>query len=168
MENNKVVVKLYDVKNTAEYLDLTPKRVKQLTDEGIITEYRKGYYWPEKVGRQYIKYKHRQEAGTSPAVGLNLNQERAKLVSIKSQNEQLELDHKLGIYHKADEVEYVVLNMLMSFRSKCMTLPQTIVGKIAGEENPSVQIDLIRAEILGVLEELQDYDNLFSEDEEES
>lgn len=165
MENNKVVVKLHDVKNVADFLELTPKRIKQLTDEGVLTEHRKGYYRLEKVAKQYILYQRNQISNKNPTS--DLNTERAHLISIKRQNEELELGHKLKQYHKADEVEYIVLNMVMSFRSKCMTLPQSIVGKIAGETDPSVMIDLIKGEILGVLEELQDYDKLFSDEDEE-
>lgn len=165
MENNKVVVKLHDVKNVADFLELTPKRIKQLTDEGVLTEHRKGYYRLEKVAKQYILYQRNQLSNKNPTS--DLNTERAHLISIKRQNEELELGHKLKQYHKSDEVEYAVLNMLLAFRSKCMTLPQTIVGKIAGETNPSVMIDLIKAEIISVLEELQDYDKLFSEEDED-
>ncbi len=165
MENNKVVVKLHDIKNVAAFLELAPKRVKQLTDEGIITEHKKGYYRLEKVAKQYIVYQRNQLSNKNPTS--DLNTERAQLVSVKRQNEEIELAYKRKQYHKADEVEFAILNMVMSFRSKCMTLPQSIVGKIAGETDPSIMIDLIKGEVLGVLEELQDYDKLFSDEDKE-
>lgn len=156
-------MKLYDVNNVALYCNLTPKRIKQLTAEGHLTEEQKGYYNISTAARQYIMYLQKQNADKD--LTSDYNTERAKLVKTKRENEEIELEYKRGQYHKSEEVEFVIKNMLIAFRSKCMTLPNTILNEISGETNEGVILDKIRKEVTSRLDELKDYNMLFKSDQ---
>ena len=46
-------MKVFDKNAVARHLDLTPKRIKQLTDKGMLKEYRPGLY---ELGKSRVDY----------------------------------------------------------------------------------------------------------------
>ena len=49
-------MKLYDTKQVARFLDITERRVRQLREEGIISELRPGLYDLIDTNHRYINY----------------------------------------------------------------------------------------------------------------
>ena len=71
-------MKVFDKNAVARHLDLTPKRIKQLTDKGILKEYRPGLYELGKARVDYIRYLRDQNPETEEDI--DYQTERAKLV----------------------------------------------------------------------------------------
>lgn len=154
-------MKLYNVKIVAAMLNLSEKRVKQLTAQGVLTEVTKGHYDIKDSMQEYIKYL--QNLVADDDVTSDYNTEKAKLTKAKRENEELELMIKKGNLHKSEDIELVVSTMLVAFRSKLLALPTFVASKVAGEDNESVVIEIINTEIYNVLKELQNYDELFKQ-----
>ncbi|MEQ6048487.1 hypothetical protein AB0Y38_05235 [Lysinibacillus capsici] len=71
--------------------------------------------------------------------------------------------------HKADEVETVLNHMVMSFRSKMLSLPSKVALLLASKDDPKVIEALLERDINQALIELAEYDPtmFFNEDSDE-
>lgn len=70
-------MKLYDTKQVARFLDITERRVRQLREEGIISELRPGLYDLIDTNHRYINYLRNRNPDNGERI--DYNAERAKL-----------------------------------------------------------------------------------------
>jgi len=108
--------KIYTRKIIAQVLNLSEKRVKQLTEDGIIEEYSDGHYKLLAAVQGYIKYLQSQVSGEGQAT--DLNQEKAQLTRIKREDAELELQLKRNELHRSSDVEFIMTNMIIAFKAK--------------------------------------------------
>ena len=113
-------MKLYTVKAVAAWLDLTEARVRQLRKEKIITVYKPGLYDLKTGNHEYINYL-RKNSPTETSV--DYNTERAKLVRAKREAQELELRLRREELHEAAEIEQVMTDTLVKFKTKLMAIP---------------------------------------------
>ena len=76
-------MKLYDTKQVARFLDITERRVRQLREEGIISELRPGLYDLIDANHRYINYLRNRNPDSAERI--DYNAERAKLVKANKQ-----------------------------------------------------------------------------------
>jgi len=154
-------LKVYDKNAVARHLDLTPKRIKQLTEKGILSEYKPGLYEMEKARLAYIHYLRNQNPDTEE--NIDYQTERAKLVRAKRQNEEMELAVKTGELHRAEDIERVMSNMLINFKARLSAIPAEQAPKLADTDDPDKVQKMLSKEIKKALMELSDFQTLFCE-----
>lgn len=154
-------MKVYDKNAVARHLDLTPKRIKQLTDKGILTEFKPGLYDLEKARVDYIRYLRDRNPDTEE--NIDYQTERAKLVRAKRQNEEMDLAVKNGELHKAEDIERVMTAMLINFKSRLSAIPAEQAPKLLEKKDADSIAKLLTKEIKKALMELSDFQTLFCE-----
>ena len=144
----------------AEYLDVTERRVRQLRDEEVIRENRPGLYEPMDTMKRYIRYLHSN--------GNGLNDERAKLLGVKREKAEIELEEIKGGLHRTEDIERALTTMLMNFRTRIMAIPAKLAGNIVKMTDQNDVFDALKKETDEALEELSHYDEAFAAGEKDS
>lgn len=157
------VLKLYTVKAVAAWLDLTESRVRQLRKEKIITEYKPGLYDLKTVNHEYINYL-RKNSPTETSI--DYNTERAKLVRAKRESQELELRLRREELHEAAEIEQVMTDTLVKFKTKLMAIPAKLSPILAKKKDQTEIFKIIKKTIDETLEELSDFRGVFGYSEE--
>jgi hypothetical protein len=157
-------MKLYTAAAVAKWLDMTDKKVRQLRNEKIISEYRPGLYDLKEVVKQYIGYL--TEKNPEAADGIDYTKERAKLVRAKRESEELELQIRKRELHTTEDVKKVTTDTLVNFRTRLMAIPAKISPVVAKKTDQTEIFMLLKANIDEVLEELSDFDKIFAYEDE--
>lgn len=155
-------MKLYDTKQIARFLDLSERRVRQLRDEGVISESaRPGLYDLIETNRRYINYlrKHNPDS----ADRLDYNAERAKLVRAKRKSEEYELQLKESRLHSSEDIETVMTAMLINFKSRLSSIPSKLAPLLSKKNNTAEIAKLLKDQMDEALTELSDYKTAFGE-----
>ena len=160
-------MKLYGVKAIARFLDLSERRVRQLREQNIIVEVRPGLYDLIDTNHRYINYLRKRNPESETAV--DYNTERALLVRAKRKSEEYDLQLKENQLHRSEDVEMIVSNMLINFRSRLMAIPSKLSPILAKKTDKTEIFKIMKTQIDEALNELSDYDTLFGgQDEEEN
>lgn len=158
-------MKLYTSAAIARVLDMTERNVRHLRDNGVLTEVRPGLYDPTTSIHQYISFLRNKNPEAESIVDYNI--ERAKLVRTKREIQDLELQIKRNGVHKSEEIERVMTDMLLRFKARLMAIPAKY-SPILSQKNDKVEVfNILKSAIDEALEELSDFDTVFSEGEEE-
>jgi len=154
-------VKVYDVKAIARILDLTERRVRQLKDQNVITEYAPGLYELVPTVHAYVNYLRNR----NPESGENIdyNTERAKLIRAKRLNEEYDLRVKEGDLHASADVEAVMSNMLMNFKSRLMAIPAKLSPVLSKKTDKAEIHRILKDSVDEALNELADFNDTFNE-----
>ena len=89
-------MKLYTCEAVADWLALTTRRVRQLRDEGVISERLPGLYEMKATVTRYIMYLRKGSGKT------DLNDERALLTRAKREAADMENDLRRGALHSSE------------------------------------------------------------------
>ena len=92
-------MKLYTSNVVADWLAVTPRRVRQLRDEGVIAEKAPGLYELQSCVVRYISYLRKGNGST------NLNDERAMLTKAKREAADMENEERRGNLHSTGDIE---------------------------------------------------------------
>lgn len=155
-------MKLYNTKAIARYLDLSERRVRQLRDEKVITEYSGGLYDLIDTTHRYINYLRQRNPESDERV--DYNTERAKLIRAKRINEEYDLQIKEKQLHKSENIEKVLTNLLANFKSKLMAVPAKISPILAKKSDKTEIYKLLKENIDEALNEISDFDLIFEEE----
>ena len=139
-------MKLHDTKAVARFLDVSERRVRQLRDEKIIDEVRPGLYDLLDANRRYINYLRKRNPESEEAV--DYNTERAL------RENQL---------HSSEDVEQVLTNMLINFRSRLMAIPARLSPILSKKTDKTEIFKILKAQVDEALNELSDFNALFGE-----
>ncbi len=154
-------MKLHDTKAVARFLDVSERRVRQLRDEKIIDEVRPNLYDLLDTNRRYINYLRKRNPESEEAV--DYNTERALLVRVKRKNEELDLQVRENQLHSSEDVEQVITNMLINFRSRLMAIPARLSPILSKKTDKTEIFKILKAQIDEALNELSDFNALFGE-----
>ena len=144
-------MKLYTSKVVAQWLGLTERRVRQLRDEGIISEARPGLYELQPTVVKYIKY-------LGGAGRENLNAERTKLTAEKRKAAEMDNEARRGDLHSTADIERGLKTIILNIRSRFLILPAKLSPSLAAKGgNQAAIFDELKAAIEETLEELKDY-----------
>lgn len=158
-------LKLYTSKAISLVLDLTERRVRQLRDEGILTEARRGYFELQPTIHAYIQYLRRQAADSNQTS--DFNTERAKLAKTKRERQELELSLMKKEAHSSEVVELIVVDMLIRFKNKMLAIPSTCSPQLREMTDAHDINDLLMDKIKEALEELSEFGPALQEYEHE-
>ena len=152
-------------KVVARMLGLTERRVRQLRQDGIITEEAPGLFRLEKAVQDYISFITKGDSGGNAA--LDLVKERALLVRTKRESEEYELRLRKRELHKSEEIRQVLSGMIVNFRSRLLSIPAKASPVLAKKSDKAEIYRYLKEQIDDALNELSDFDTLFPADVEE-
>lgn len=154
-------MKLYDAKAVARFLDVSERRVRQLRDEKVIAEARPGLYDLIDTNHRYINYLRKRNPESEETI--DYNTERAKLVRAKRKNEEYELQLKERTLHSAEDIEAVMTDMLVNFKSRLMAIPSKMAPVLCKKTDKAEIFALLKEHIDEALMELSDFKSTFGE-----
>lgn len=142
----------------ARLLGITDRRVRQLTNEGVIKRRPEGDYDLTQSIQAYYEFK------LMPDEEVDYNIEKALHERAKRELAELELARQRGKVHAASDVEAVMTDMLTNLRSNLLALPTKLAGTLAQRDQAYIA-GVLEAEIEDRLTELSDYSpELFTPD----
>ena len=146
-------MKLHTTNVVADWLALTPRRVRQLRDEGVLIEKAPGLYDLQSSVVRYIAYLRKG----------SLNDERAKLTRAKREAADMENEVRRGNLHSTEDIEKGLATMCLNIRGRLSTLPAKLSGELAqmGGDRAGI-FDKMKRAIDEALEELSDYRTLLA------
>ena len=144
-------MKLCTDKVVADWLALTPKRVKQLRDEGVLIEKKPGLYDLRASVLRYVNYIRTGNRA-------DLNGERALLTKAKREAADMENDVRRGMLHSSEDIEKGIKTMCLNIRSRFLTLPAKLAPKLAEMNgNQAAIFDELNRAMKEALEGLSNY-----------
>lgn len=144
---------LYTSKAVAEWLGITDRRVRELRDEGILTEARPGLYNMKTAVRQYLRYK----LGDGDDMA-RLTAARADREKTRCEIEQMRLAEAKGDLHRTEDIERALKVMISNFRTRILEIPTKYAGTLAQTEDRTEVFDLLNKATSEALEELSNFD----------
>lgn len=145
-------MKLYTSKVVAAWLGLTERRVRQLRDEGVISEKQPGLYDLQTTVTKYITFL-RNGSGK-----INLNDERAGLTRAKREAAEMENKLRMGELHRTQDIEAGLKTVFLNIRGRFLALPAKLSPTLASMGgNQTAIFDELKQAIDEALEELSDY-----------
>lgn len=158
MEGGMEKMKLYTSAAVARNLDMTERNVRMLRDKGVLKEYKPGLYDLQEATKQYINFLRQKNPEAEEKV--DYNTERAKLVRAKRENEELELQLRKNELHRTEDIEKIVTDTFVNFRTKLLAVPAKLSPILAKKKDNTEIFKLMKAAIDEVLVELSDFDKI--------
>ncbi len=145
-------MKLHTTNVVADWLALTPRRVRQLRDEGVLIEKSPGLYDLQSSVVRYISYLRKGSGNT------NLTDERAMLTRAKREAADMENEVRRGNLHSTEDIEKGLATMCLNIRGRLSTLPAKLSGELAQMDGDRAGIfDKLKKAIDEALEDLSSY-----------
>ena len=141
----------------AKLLDLSERRVQQLSREGVIPKANRGQY--ELIGsvRGYVQYL-RDQAAKAQAGAPDYASERARFIRARADLAEIEADEKRGSVLSAEDVEATWVAVLALLRTRLLSLPDRLAPQVHEQTKVADTRNLIRAAIREVLDDLAETD----------
>lgn len=138
----------------ANILGLSPRRVQQLAEEGTLIRASKGKYLAAESVQNFIRSLQTKEGKAE----VDYFEERAKHEKAKREKAELHLSVMKGTLHRAEDVEWIMDDMIAAFRTKVLSLPSKLAPQLVGKTNQAEVLGLLTREASEALTELSDYD----------
>jgi len=145
----------------ASLLGFTRQRINQLAKEGILEKQAAGRFPLMKNVQRYIEYLRTgaKDRGNDDDEAQALYwEEKALHERAKRETAELRLAKLKNQMHDAADVELVMTNMLVTFRTRILSVPDKIAPKVLGVKNLAEISDTVNNELLEALSELSEYD----------
>ena len=147
----------------AKLLDLSERRVQQLSREGVIPKAERGQY--DLIGsvRGYVRYL-RDQALKAQAGAPYYAAERARFIRARADLAEMEAKEKRRSLIAADQVEAAWIAVLALLRTRLLALPDRLAPQVFEQSTVGDTRNLIRAAIREVLDDLAEPDIEFEAD----
>ena len=147
----------------AKLLDLSERRVQQLSREGVIPKAERGQY--DLIGsvRGYVRYL-RDQAVKSQAGAPDYMAERARFIRARADLAEMDAQEKRRSLIAADQIEVAWIAVLALLRTRLLALPDRLAPQVFEQSTVGDTRNLIRAAIREVLDDLADPDIEFKTD----
>lgn len=144
---------LYTSGAVAQWFGLTERRIRQLRDEGVITEAQPGLYDLKDATRKYLTYLRNG----------SLADERAKLTRAKREAVEMENGLRRGTLHRTEDIEAGLSTTLLNVRGRLLVLPNKLAPALAalGGDQRAI-FDALEQAIREALEELRSFDTAYA------
>jgi len=137
----------------ARLLDLSERRIQQLSREGVIPKAERGQY--ELIGsvRGYVRYL-RDQALKAQAGAPDYAAERARFIRARADLAEMEAEEKRHSLIAADQIEAALIAVLALLRTRLLALPDRLAPQLFDQPTVGDTRNLIRAAIREVLDDL--------------
>lgn len=141
-------------------IGVSDRRIRQLAEENIIVRAAKGRYkLMESITNYILTLKVSIEAAESDTSDgeLDLDTEKAIHERVKRHISELKLKTMTGEVHKSEDVERVMTDMLVSIKTKLLSLPAKLAPILVSRNDIDYVREAIMREVLETLNELKEY-----------
>lgn len=137
------------------------RRIRQMAEEGIVFRVAKGRYkLVDSIKSYLLTLKMAAEANNADISLLdgeiNIDEEKALHERIKRHISELKFQTMKGELHKAEDVETVMTDMLIAFKTRIMNIPSKAAPILENRDATYIK-DYLSNEITDALNELKDY-----------
>ncbi|MCB6992907.1 protoporphyrinogen oxidase [bacterium 210820-DFI.6.37] len=159
---------LYKTEVIAALFDLTPRRVQQLTKDGVLktTSAKEGgrrvnRYELVPTIQRYIKFLSEKSKGKN-VKNTDSENESAKIEAearykqAKAEMVEMDLKELRGELHRAEDVEAIMTNHVYAVRSMLMTLPSRLAVDTANAKTKAEAAELIRKAVNDIMTRLSE------------
>lgn len=139
---------------------VSDRRIRQMAEEGIVARAAKGRYkLVDSIKNYLLTMKLAAEGvGIDLADGeINLEEEKGLHERVKRHISELKLQIMKGGLHKAEDVEIVMTDMLVAFKTRMMNIPSKVAPILENRDAAFIK-DRLTSEVIEALNELKDYD----------
>lgn len=139
---------------------VSDRRIRQMAKEGIVARAAKGRYkLVDSIKNYLLTMKLAAEGvGIDLADGeINLEEEKGLHERVKRHISELKLQIMKGGLHKAQDVEIVMTDMLVAFKTRMMNIPSKVAPILESRDAAFIK-DRLTSEVIEALNELKDYD----------
>mgnify|MGYP003111865313 FL=1 len=144
------------IKEVAEHLDLTTKRMHELFNENILIKTGKsGGQDKDDCRVRYIRYLRVLARGKNTNSG-DLNEERTRLTKAQADRAELELQEKEADLISSDTIKTVWSDYVSNVRSKLLALPSKLGHLTQAAETYAEAEAIIKEAVYECLEELSE------------
>lgn len=165
MADKKEIEDIADITVSAkvigEICGIGDRMVRRYADEGVFKRSAHGRYKLFQSVKNYITAVKVAKVGENVKSdlyedNLDLNNEKAIHEHLKSMITEIKLQLIKGQVHKSEDVERVITDMLVRFRSKMQALPAKLATKLEQKNRGEIQ-KILQTEIIDALTELSEY-----------
>ena len=153
---------LFTTKGIADCLNLTERRVRELRDEGVLTEERPGIFNMKTVVKQYLTYKIGDKDDSS-----RLTAARADREETRGKIEKMKMEEAKGDLHRTEDVERGLKAIFANFKNRLETIPTKYAKTMAQLTDPVEAHDILQKAVEEALIELSNPDVALAEPEKE-
>ncbi len=141
----------------AKLLDLSERRVQQLSREGVIPKATRGQY--DLVGsvRGYVRYL-RDQAVSAQAGAPDYAVERARYIRARADLVEMEANQRRGALIAADDIEAAWIKVLALLRTRVLALPDRLAPQVHSVSSLAETRNLLSANLREALEDLANND----------
>lgn len=144
---------LYTSKAVAECLSITERRVRELRDEGVLSEVRPGVFDMKTCVRQYLKYKIGDKDDQARLIAA-----RAEREETRGEIEKMRMEEARGDLHRTEDVERGLKTIFANFKNRLEIIPTKYAKTMAQLTDPAEAQDVLQKAIQEALVELSDPD----------
>ena len=142
----------------AAVLRLSGRRVRQLTEDGVLRKNGAGRYalienvqlWHLNATAQPVDEEDQKLAKTQRRSEVQIKASRAMIA-------KMEAEELKGTMHRAEDVAAITEDMVYTFRGAMMALPGRLAVDVAGCSTPAEASEVIRREVYKIMRELAGY-----------
>lgn len=144
-------------KEIAAVLKITGRRVRQLSEDGILHKTDGSYNLADTV-EDFYRNKYKGTANIEDAkLDMAMKKANVQLKASKAQIARLEAEELQGKMHRADDVEVITSDMVFAIRSALNALPGRLAMEVVHVETAAEAAQIIRKEVNLVMNELANY-----------
>lgn len=146
----------YPVDTIAKLLLLTPRRVQQLSAEGIIPRAERGRYELAPAVQGYIRFLQERHLGADGDDGgdATLAAEKLKKLAAEREMKEMERDERRGRLHDEQAIIKTYAGRIVAVRAKMLSIPKKLAPQLIEMSDPVEVETLIKAEVYAALREL--------------
>lgn len=142
----------------AAVLRLTGRRVRQLTEDGVLRKNGAGRYslieniqlWHANATAQPVDEEDQKLAKTQRRSEVQIKASRAMIA-------KMEADELKGTMHRAEDVAAITEDLVYTIRGALLALPGRVAVDVAACNTPSEASDVVRREVHKIMRELADF-----------
>ena len=154
---------LYTSKAVGEWLGITDRQVRNLRDQGVLSEVRPGVFDMKVCVRQYLKFKIGDKDDQARLVAA-----RAEREETRGKIEKMRMEEAQGDLHRTEEVERALKIIFANFKNRLETIPTKSASTMAQLTDPAEAHDILQKAVQEALVELSDPEIALAAPEEES
>ena len=142
---------LYTSKAVGEWLGITDRQVRNLRDQGVLSEVRPGVFDMKVCVRQYLKFKIGDKDDQARLVAA-----RAEREETRGKIEKMRMEEAQGDLHRTEEVEHALKTIFANFKNRLETIPTKYASTMAQLPAPAEAHDILQKAVQEALVELSD------------
>ncbi len=138
-------------------LDVTGRRVRQLTEDGVLVKTGGGFLLADSVKRYFATKIAPDETEEDIKVDKVKKTAEAQFKAAKATIEKMKADELKGKMHRSDDVAAMTEDLIYTIRAALISLPGRLAVDVSQNSSPAECSEIIRKEVYTVMNELAQY-----------